>query len=632
MFLDLSKVEAGQMKVKIDDCVLQEITANTMAHFTPIAKDKALDFTINVAPNLPETFRTDRVRLEQILRNFLSNAFKFTHRGGVTLDIYEADEPDKQGMLAFAVKDTGIGIPEDKIETVFGAFQQVDASTSRRYGGTGLGLSISREFAGLLGGSVTASSVENEGSTFTLYVPKNMSQGADQLSASPEGQMPALPKPVVQAPATQTLVLRTDVPANEPTTIDDDRDTIVPGDRVILVIEDDREFAKILREKIRAQGHKCLVSEFGLRGIELAETYDPDAIILDIELPDLNGLDLLSRLRKNAKLQHVPVYFMSVHDQLPPMAADEAVSLLTKPVTAAQLRQALDKLEDAMHTPVGHVLVIEDNHTLNSALSGLLEKKKIRVTNAQDGKGALASLRVDMPDCMLIDLGLPDMTAIELLEKIQQSDDIEMPRVIVYSGRDVSKTELDKINHYTKSFIRTNGQAPEELLNGLFKSMPFNTPKKGKMDGPMAENGKFDDLADQKNNGTKTYNFDDKKVLLVDDDYRNIFALSRIVSKTGAKIHVAKNGQEAVNLLNEQPDIDMVLMDIMMPVMDGIEATKLIRKQARFVNMPIVAVTAKAMKGDDSDAFKAGASAYIPKPIDKVAILDVMSDLFQDAA
>ena len=615
--LDLAKVEAGQTEINIDDIVIQEITNNIDSRFSHVAEKAGLYLNVEISANAPETICSDQVRLEQILRNLLSNALKFTHEGGITVNIFKEDE-----RIGFSVSDTGIGIPAEKLDDVFGAFRQVDGSISRKYGGTGLGLSISKEFSELLHGEITVESTEGKGSVFTLYLP-----------IAPEGDETKFQAQDIQQNLATNLVRADDKISAALPAIPDDRDSVLPEDSVILIVEDDAAFSKILRDKVRSKNCKCLIADDGVSGLQLVAEYKPDAIILDIELPNISGPDVHERLKRNSETASIPIYFMSIHDKTPTLLANDAIGYLTKPVGTKELNQAFATIEKTIQSPIEHVLVVEDDCTLREAVTTLIQKKRVRVTAVEDAYKALEILKKETPDFMLVDLILPGMDGLTLLEHIAADDALIQPRVVVYSAKDLTKKEHEKLSRYTDSFVQKNGKALEEALETLLKSLKGPVKKKdGALKLAEGTTGKKTKASITKLSGalTKT-DFSGKKVLVVDDDSRNIFALSRMLSKSKAKIYTAQNGKEAVDALNDDTDIDIVLMDIMMPVMDGYEAIEAIRKQERFATLPIISVTAKAMKSDKEKCLAVGADAYISKPISKSELFGVIKDLLGGA-
>lgn len=628
--LDLSKIEAGQLTFNVEDVAVRELAEQIQGLFQPLAEQKGVGFDLVIADSAPASLHADGQRTQQVLKNLLSNAFKFTEQGQVALRIYTppaGESPLTGATLAFAVTDTGIGISSDKLENIFVAFKQADGSTSRKYGGTGLGLSISRQLARGMGGEVLVQSQPGKGSTFTLYLPLEGSATAKPVSTPPPAnpRAPTVPtRAPLAAPAPAPMVhiapvVREDL--TEPV-IADDRDQLEPGARSILIVEDDLAFAGILRDTVREHGFGAIVAVDGESGISLASYYIPSAIILDVMLPHIDGWGVMRCIQDNPTTRHIPVHFITCMEDRQKAMNMGAIGFASKPVSADQLEEVFRNIESAIDQTVKKLLIVEDNETEANSIALLLESHELAISIARSGQDALALLAKESFDCMVLDLGLSDMSGFDLLEHLeQQGGESRMP-VIVHSGRDLSEEDEHKLRRYAESIIVKGAKSPERLLNevSLFLHLVESSlpPDKQKMIRRALD---------------KEAMFEKRKVLLVDDDIRNIFSLSSVLAEKGIQIIEATNGQEALDKLNDHPDVDLVLMDIMMPEMDGYEAMRRIRKDERFKRLPIIALTAKAMPGDQRQCLEAGASDYIPKPVDLDRLFSLMRVwLYQGAA
>ena len=609
--LDLSKIEAGKMAVNIEEIHLRGVCAYVQQHFAHIAEERGLFLNVECADDAPEVMYSDRQRVEQILKNLLSNAMKFTHQGGITVRIARpAPTADllKSGLnaratVAFAVTDTGIGIPQDKQRIIFEAFQQADGTTSRKYGGTGLGLSITRELAKLLGGELHVQSAEGVGSTFTLFLPDTLSVAAPQAAHSAPKSPPqkaAPPHPPAAPP----------VNGNN---IRDDRQDMQPDEKSLLIVEDDPHFAKILFDMARERGFKGLIAEDGAAGLQLADQYRPDAIILDIQLPGMDGWAVMEKLKTNPATRHIPIHCISAHHASLDAMKMGAVGYVTKPVTLENLEEVFLKIEELITQQEKKLLIVEDNEAMRDSLCELLRGNNVQMTMAASAQDAYAYLRQQSFDCVVLDLGLADASGFSLLEGIKADARFVSLPIIVYTGKDLTKEEEHRLQKDAESIIIKGVKSPERLLDEvtLFlhcveAELPEHLKKKIRM------------LHD------KEQVFDEKTVLIVDDDMRNVFALSSVMEGKGMDILVAENGKEALEQLDARPDIDLVLMDIMMPEMNGYETMQQIRAQPRFGKLPIIALTAKAMKGDRQKCIEAGANDYLSKPIDIDKLLSLL--------
>ena len=627
--LDLSKVESGKMELHLEDVSLQDIAETMKRNFKTVARENKLNLNIDVAQDLPAQIRTDRQRIDQVVKNLLSNAFKFTSQGSVALRICRPANGidlsksglDQEKTIALSVSDTGIGIDKEKQKIIFEAFQQADGTTSRKFGGTGLGLSISRELAGFLGGELQATSKKGKGSTFTLYIPETLDGvqkaegGRERQKAQRQKAEEGTRKPETRKEKYSTGSEQTDFKfqVSNKEYIPDDRKEISAGDKSILIIEDDPKFARILCDLSREKGFKTIVAENGETGLHFADYYRPCAIILDIGLPGMDGWAVMSRLKENSETRHIPVHFISAFDRSHDAMKMGAIGYLTKPVSMEKLEQVYEKIEHMISNPVKKLLVVEDDKAQRMAVAELIGSKDVLVTGVSTGEEANELLTTGNFDCMILDLSLPDMSGIELLSRMKNENALLHMPVIVYTGKELTKQEKAMLDEYAERIIIKDAKSPERLLDEttlFLHSVEEKLPE---------EKRKMLRMIHDKESILK-----DKKVLLVDDDMRNVFALTNILEDKGIKVLVGKNGKESLERLNENPDLDLVLMDIMMPEMDGYEATGKIRNQERFKKLPIIALTAKAMKGDRAKCIEAGANDYLAKPVDTDKLLSML--------
>ena len=602
--LDISKVEAGKLEVRPEICNLARLAASLEQTFTPLASNKELGFSITLPPGLPQTLFTDRQRVEQILKNLLSNAVKFTDKGAVSLNI----APHDLG-LAFTVTDSGIGIDAVQQQQIFDAFHQADGSTSRRFGGTGLGLSISRTLAALLGGSIDVTSTPGQGSVFTLLLPlaydaTTATQAAGAISViEPEPYVAALPAPKVEHhPRPERVV-----------TMDDDRDSERNGRRTVLVIEDELPFATILFDLAHELGYRCLVALDAEEGSELAELFLPDAVLLDMRLPGASGLSVLQRLKDTPATRHIPVHVISGEDRAEAAMQLGAIGYAVKPATREQLKDVFKLIESKLMQKLKRVLLVEDDPVQRDAILRLMAEPDIEIVAVEYGEEALEQLRASVFDCMVIDLTLPDMHGNQLLKRMAAEEIRAFPPVIVYTARNLTQAEEAELLRYSRSIIIKGARSPERLLDEVTLFLH------------KVETG----LTSEHQNMLKTARsrdkvFEGRKILVVDDDVRNIFALTAALEQKGALVEIGRNGREALEKLAAVADIDLVLMDIMMPEMDGYTATREIRKQRKFQKLPIIAVTAKAMKDDQARCLDAGANDYLAKPVELERLFSLM--------
>lgn len=615
--LDLSKIESGTMPIDISHLSFSDVRNWARKSFAPVAEKKQLKYAVTLDTGLPSAIRTDGNRLRQVLKNLLSNAFKFTEKGGVTLDIRVAGSgwrTDHSGLnsarqvIAFSVTDTGIGIPTDKQKIVFEAFQQADGTTSRKYGGTGLGLSITREIIRHLGGDILVESAPDKGSKFTAYLPVRYEIDTDPCPfAGPKNNGRGVPAIPDTRPGTGPQ------PDSSPSAEDDDRNRISPGDRLVLIVEDDPVFARLLLDKAREKGFKGIVATRGSEAVSLARSCKPDAITLDLELPDMIGITVLDMLKRHMDTRHIPVHVISVMEKTSMIFQMGAVSQLRKPISKEQLQQTFDDLETALKKKMKKLLVIEDDETQFNSIRDLIGNGDVEVVGARSGKTALKRLAADSFDCIVLDLGLPDMSGFRLAEKINQNPDTRKIPIIVYTGRELNEQEETRLRKLSKSIIIKDVHALDRLLDEttlflhrVVEKLPENKKKM------LRELQQKDPV------------LADKKVLIVDDDVRNIFALTAILEQQKMAVLYAENGKDGIRILKENPDTAIVLMDIMMPDMDGYETMAHIRGMDVFRTLPVIALTAKAMKGDREKCMAAGASDYIAKPVEKEQLLSLM--------
>ncbi|MDY6950759.1 MAG: response regulator, partial [Thermodesulfobacteriota bacterium] len=613
--LDLSKVEAGKMELNIEDVNLIDFAGAIERDFAHVAEQKGVNLVVTAAEALPRTIRSDRQRVQQVVKNFLSNAFKFTEKGEVSIDVcrpgpdvdLSSSGLDHRSTIAIAVSDTGKGIAPGKQKLIFEAFQQEDGTTSRKYGGTGLGLSVSRELAKLLKGEIQLRSLEGQGSTFILYLPETL-----QTDTAEDAKGEFFGRKSAEKEEEKPLV--TEYKPKRLEGIRDDRRNITANDKSVLVVEDDPNFAKILFDLAQEEGFKCVVAEDGERALYFADHYKPSAIILDIGLPGMDGWDVMERLKGDLATRHIPVHFISASDQASKAMKMGAIGYLKKPVEIEKIHEAFQKIEASLSGQVKRVLVVESDESQQAEIMELLRSHDVETSVVGTVEEAYERLASEGFDCMILDLNLPGTSGFELLERIKTDGTMAGIPIIIYTAEEPSEADEARLAEYAQCMtLKGAVRSPEGLLDeaSLFLHMVAS------------------DMPEEKRERLKMmYNKDavlkGKKILLVDDDMRNVFALTHILEEKGARVVIGKNGKKGLEQLNTNGDTDLVLMDIMMPEMDGYEAMRQIRKEERFAALPIIALTAKAMKGDRGICIEAGASDYMAKPVDPDKLLSLL--------
>jgi CheY-like chemotaxis protein/signal transduction histidine kinase len=611
--LDLSKIESGTVTVDAEDVFIANLLDALGRTFRHEAESRHLSFEVEVDPRIGRSIHTDPKRLQQVLKNLLSNAFKFTEHGGVRMRVAPAPSGwnrmhavlnSASTVVAFEVSDTGVGIAPEKQKIIFEAFQQADASTNRKYGGTGLGLAISRELAMLLGGEIQLRSIPGVGSTFTLYLPHRYAGPTITTRAPSAGD---------GAVVRQTGLSKARLPDRPLEPVPDDRESIQPDDSVLLIVEDDPHYARVLVDLARDQGFKALVAMRGSDALQLARQFRPAAVSLDIYLPDMLGWTVLSQLKQEPETRHIPVQIVTLDDDRQHGLARGAFSFVTKPATTEGLQTALARIKEYAAPRRKRLLVIEDNAAEQLSIAELLGHSDVDIMSAGTGTEALGMLRNQRFDCAVLDLRLPDMSGFEVLERIRDDDTLHDLPVVVFTGKELSPEEDAHLHSMARSVVVKGVESPERLLDetSLFlhrviSDMPAD--KRGMLDRLHLSD---DDLVN-------------KTVLVVDDDVRNIFALSSVLERRGMNVMTANTGREAIQIVQSKPYLAAVLMDIMMPEMDGYQTIRAIRQNPTFRRLPIIALTAKAMKGDREKCLDAGASDYLAKPVNTEQLLSTL--------
>lgn len=611
--LDLAKIESGKMTLEYEDVVIEEVVKDLKNLFNPILKEKGIEFTVEIENNVEKSIETDRLRVDQVMRNLLSNATKFTTKGSIHLNIKK--DPKNNDFIIFSVKDTGIGIAEDKQKIIFEAFQQADGSTRRKFGGTGLGLSISREIARLLGGELMLTSKVNEGSEFSLIIPiKAISEPVqpetDQhLMETIREDVEEIQQILEDDELSYTLPVNTlEIPEDVP----DDRDTISEDDKVILIVEDDINFAKALLKYARLQKYKGVVAVRGDHALPTALQYHPEAILLDVQLPVKDGWQVMDELKSNPQTKHIPVHMMSVLHVKKESLMKGAIDFINKPMALDQMADVFKKIEEALQKSPQKVLIVEENEKHASALSYYLGNFNISLSVENNVEDCVKALTEGNSDCVILDIGASKGNQYQIIESIKSYEGLENLPIIIFTGHNLTQSEELKIKQYADSIVVKTAHSYQRILD---------------------EVGLFLHLVEEKNNsetiknkvlGSLTEVLKGKKILITDDDVRNIFSLTKALEKYKVEVVLAMDGKQALEKMKENPDIDVVLMDMMMPEMDGYETIKEIRKMPSFMRLPIIAITAKSMIGDREKCIAAGASDYISKPVDIDQLLSLL--------
>lgn len=625
--LDLSKIEAGQMTIHLESMKIQTFFSGVNRRFDHMAEKKGLSFSVIAEQDAPSQIITDRQRLEQIITNLLSNAFKFTEQGGVSLKVFRPGpqvDLSISGLkhheaIAFSVEDTGLGIPKDKQMRIFEAFQQADGTTSRKFGGTGLGLSISRELARLLKGELQLKSVHGEGSNFTLYLPvshpnapesKDQMQGVVEIKPEQNEDVQSIATPPHQETEEPRPAVEEKTPPGFPL---DDRQDIEPNDRCLLIVEDDPKFARIMLNLARERGFKGILAEDGETGLYLADYFRPHAIVLDIGLPRMNGLAVLSRLKDNPDTRPIPVHVVSGFDKDFETRKMGAIGYLSKPASLADIDLAFSKIDSVLDSSVKNLLVIENDPVLKDKILTSIKGKDLKIETVKTGSQALKALKVKAFDALILDFDLPDQQPLSLLETIRADAGIPWLPIIVFTDHPISEDEKSNLDPYVESVVVKPDKIPERILDETILFLH-------RVEEDLDENQR--DILRMIHN--KEAIFKDRKILIVDDDMRNVFALTSVLEEKGVHVLVGRNGREGLEKLDANPDAALVLMDIMMPEMDGYEAIRRIRQKEQFKELPIIALTAKAMKTDRRKCIDAGANDYMTKPLDTVKLFSLM--------
>ncbi|WP_300691246.1 response regulator [Chryseobacterium sp.] len=611
--LDLAKIESGKMTLEYQDVVIEEVVKDLKSLFNPVFQEKALQFNIDIDSDIQEVIESDRLRIDQVLRNLLSNALKFTKEGSIGLSIKKHSE--KPDFIIFSVKDTGVGIAKDKQRIIFEAFQQADGSTKRKFGGTGLGLSISREIAKLLGGELVLKSEVNEGSEFSFIIPVHA------VAEAPQSETDQDLVEIIREDVEEIKSILDDAEADtfRPNTLEipeevaDDRDHINEGDKVILIIEDDTNFAKALLKYAHMQKYKGIVVVRGDHGLSAAQKYHPHAILLDVQLPVKDGWEVMDELKSNPATRNIPVHMMSVLHLKKESLMKGAVDFINKPVALDKMTDVFSKIEEALRKGPQKVLIVEENAKHASALSYFLSNFNISLSVEHNVEDSVKALTSDHVDCVILDIGNLKGDEYHVIESIKSNEGLENLPIIIFTEQNLSKEEELKIKQYADSIVVKTAHSYQRILD---------------------EVGLFLHLVEEKNNflenntsrvlGSLTEVLSGKKVLITDDDVRNIFSLTKALEKYKVEVIVAMDGKHSLQQLKQNPDIDVILMDMMMPEMDGYETIKEIRKMQEFKRLPIIAITAKSMIGEREKCITAGASDYISKPVDIDQLLSLL--------
>ncbi|MBS1781215.1 MAG: response regulator [Bacteroidetes bacterium] len=601
--LDLSKIEAGKMSLEFDKVSIDEVENDMKALFEPVAKDKGLSFVFTQEENIPKIIETDKLRLEQVIKNLVSNALKFTTEGGIFINVY--NNPVHENAICLSVRDTGIGIPQEKQKMIFEAFQQADGSTRRKYGGTGLGLSISKELIKLLGGNIELKSKPGEGSTFTICLP--VKRQMVQQGGLPE-ILPEMNEITAEAEYVTPQYISDTIPENIP----DDRNNIQEKDNVVLIVEDDVNFARSLLDYSRSRNYKGIVAVRGDEGVELARQYLPAGILLDIQLPVMSGWDVMEMLKKDPATRHIPVHVMSSYEVKRESLVKGAVDFINKPFAFEKMQEVFKKLEHVLNNESKHVLIVEENPKHAKALAYFLETCNINSEIKHDVVEGVEALKNNV-QCVILDMGIPDQKAYDTLEELKKDANLENLPIIIFTGKSLSFSEEQRIKQYADSVVLKTAHSYQRILDEVSIFLHLMQESKAKV--AQKSYKKLGALNDVLVN---------KTVLVVDDDVRNIFSLTKALEKLNMQVVTAVDGKEALAKLQEHSNIDLVLLDMMMPEMDGYETATAIRQNKMWKDLPVIAVTAKAMVGDREKCIQAGASDYISKPVDIDQLLSLL--------
>lgn len=601
--LDLSKIEARKLVVRPETFGIAGLFKNLESAFKPQAELKGVKFEVAIDETLEDAeMYTDRQRLEQVLRNFLSNAMKFTEQGSITLAVAPLDRP---GWVSISVADTGIGIPESKRDLIFEAFEQADSTVSRKFGGTGLGLTISRELSSLLGGRIVLQTLEDEGSTFSIQIPSRLEDssagGKEDFPATPS----SLPLPSAQAKAVPTASV-----------IHEAREAVkhlAQNAKSLLIVEDDNAFRKVVAEQSRAFGFEPIEAASGDVALEILNRHTPSSILLDVKLPVISGMGLLEMIKRRPQLRHIPIHMISSLDYQQNALRLGAVGYLGKPVSLEKVREALGKIDKMISKKTKRLLVVEDDKRQREAIVALVTGKDIEIQALETGESALKAMTEIAFDCIILDLSLPDLSGFDILGRLSELK-VNLPPIVIYTAQELSPEREEYLRKYSESIIIKGARSPERLLDEVNLFLH-------RVDSALPD----DKRAMLEAMRSQTQAFQGKRVLLVDDDLRNVFALTSALETRGFIVSIARNGVEAVEAVEKSKDFDVILMDLMMPKMDGLEATKRIRALDGAENIPIIALTAKAMKEDHERCIAAGATDYLPKPIDLTNLLSTLN-------
>ena len=603
--LDLSKIESGKVELEIDEVKIKDVINGLTGLFEPVAKDKDILFKVEMAENAPTQIETDRLRLEQILRNLISNALKFTKKGSVIVKI-TGDE----AFISFSVKDTGIGIPEEKHESIFEAFQQADGSTKRQYGGTGLGLSISRQLSKLLSGEITIESEEGKGSEFILTIPVKKDSGYKPEAKHPDKNTGG---PIGNEKHSDKAAYKDFISEIIPASIPDDRNNIQHDDKIILIIEDDISFAKALLDFTRQKKYKGIIAVRGDEGVELAKKYHPSGILLDIQLPVKSGWEVMDELKSTPETKPIPVHIMSSHEVKNKSLLSGAVDFISKPVAFEKMTSVFQKIEDALSRHPKKVLIVEENAKHAKALALFLEGFNIASEIKNSIGEGVKALEQKNVDCVVLDMGIASQDSYDTLEEVRKTPGLENLPIIIFTGKNLSNAEEMRIKQYADSIVVKTAHSYQRILDEV--SLFLHLVEENKKDKKSPKYKRLGDASEV---------LKGKTVLIADDDVRNIFSLTKSLENYGMNVISAIDGKDALKQLAAQKKVDIVLMDMMMPEMDGYESTKHIRENVKYKNLPIIAVTAKAMMGDREKCINAGASDYITKPVDADQLISLL--------